>query len=129
MEKPIRLQLSRRKGFRLQELSLGLNGLEAVKVTRPGVFGNPFTAKAAREIGYLRNTPGPLDNLFLRDSFAQWVGYKYAGPTPWMGDESDATLERLKANLSRLKNKNLACFCKPGDPCHADILIAMCEEI
>jgi len=28
-------------------------------------------------------------------------------------------------NLNELKGKNLACWCKPGDPCHADVLLAM----
>lgn len=43
MSGPVRLQLSRRKGFNLQALSLATNGLPAVKVARPGPWGNPFT--------------------------------------------------------------------------------------
>ena len=39
---PIRLQLSRRAGFDLQALSRASNGLPAVNVARPGLFGNPF---------------------------------------------------------------------------------------
>ena len=30
------------------------------------------------------------------------------------------TPERLRADLG---GKNLACWCKPGDPCHADVLL------
>ena len=33
--KPVRLKLSRKRGFNLQELSRGTNGLEAVNVARP----------------------------------------------------------------------------------------------
>ena len=42
MTKPVRLQLSRRKGFDLQALSLTTNGLPAVVVARPGKWGNPY---------------------------------------------------------------------------------------
>ncbi len=35
MIRPIRLQLSRQKGFNLQEISRAANGLEAVNVARP----------------------------------------------------------------------------------------------
>lgn len=41
-DRPVRLQLSRKKGFRLQEASRALNGLEAVNVARPSRWGNPF---------------------------------------------------------------------------------------
>ena len=39
---PQRIQLSRKKGFNLQSVSMALNGLPAVKCTRPGKWGNPF---------------------------------------------------------------------------------------
>ena len=40
MTAPVRLRLSRRKGFDLQALSLATNGLPAVKVDRSTMFGN-----------------------------------------------------------------------------------------
>jgi hypothetical protein len=40
--KPIRLQLSRKKGFRLDAASHAANGLPAVRVCRPGRWGNPY---------------------------------------------------------------------------------------
>ena len=42
MAKPLRLRLSRRKGFTLQAASRGANGLAAVVVARPSRWGNPF---------------------------------------------------------------------------------------
>ena len=42
MVKPVRLQLSRGKGFNLQAVSRGVNGLPAITVARPGKWGNPF---------------------------------------------------------------------------------------
>lgn len=41
MTAPIRLQLSRRKGFNLQAASRAANGLDAVNVARPSKWGNP----------------------------------------------------------------------------------------
>lgn len=53
MSEPIRLQLSRRKGFDLQAASRAANGLEAVRVARPSVFGNPFTAANVAAVNLL----------------------------------------------------------------------------
>jgi hypothetical protein len=39
---PVRIQLSRAPGFRLQEHSRALNGLPAAKVDRTTRFGNPY---------------------------------------------------------------------------------------
>ncbi len=39
---PVRLQLARIKGFDLQATSLATNGLPAVNVARPSMWGNPF---------------------------------------------------------------------------------------
>jgi hypothetical protein len=39
---PVRMRLSRAKGFNLQAASLALNGLPAVNVARPSKWGNPF---------------------------------------------------------------------------------------
>lgn len=43
MGEPRRIQLSRKRGFNLQAVSQALNGLPAIKVTRPGRWGNPWT--------------------------------------------------------------------------------------
>jgi len=39
---PVRLQLSRLRGFNLQDLSQATNGLPAVNVARPSKWGNMF---------------------------------------------------------------------------------------
>lgn len=44
---PVRLQLSRRAGFDLQELSRSTNGLPAVNVARPSKWETP-SASASR---------------------------------------------------------------------------------
>jgi len=37
-----------------------------------------------------------------------------------------AAIEEIKEGL---KGKNLACWCKPGDPCHADVLLKLANPI
>lgn len=34
----------------------------------------------------------------------------------------------LHADLSELKGKNLACWCKEGSPCHADVLLDLANK-
>ncbi len=31
-------------------------------------------------------------------------------------------------DMTRLRGKNLACWCKPGDPCHADVLLEIANK-
>lgn len=35
----------------------------------------------------------------------------------------DRLREHLLANLSELRGKNLACWCRLDQPCHADVLL------
>jgi len=32
-------------------------------------------------------------------------------------------------NLHTLSGKNLACYCRPGTPCHADVLLGLANAI
>jgi hypothetical protein len=94
---PVRLRLSRRAGFNLQDLSRETNGLPAVNVARPSRWGNPFRiAEHGRE-----------DAVTL---FAQSLRNAKAIP---------------KEDMQFLRGKNLACWCAPDQTCHADILLAV----
>jgi hypothetical protein len=66
---PVRLRLSRKAGFNLQSLSRKTNGLDAVNVSRPSRWGNPYKvqelgrAKAMalfERYAILRLDPAPL---------------------------------------------------------------------
>lgn len=112
---PVRLQLSRRKGFNLQELSRATNGLPAVVVRRPSKWGNPFNVKDAEEAGY-RDGHG-----MAVYAFRCWL----RGAPDWQrGDLRDARDFILK-NLPELHGKNLACTCPPDKSCHADVLLEL----
>lgn len=104
---PKRIQLSRKKGWR--------KPAGAVVVARPGVFGNPFTFKAANDAGHTREGA-----VF---AFEDWLtGNPWACPA---GDAYDARRQRLLYALPTLRGKDLACWCPLDKPCHADVLIRL----
>jgi hypothetical protein len=89
-------------------------------VARPGPFGNPFTVEAAIEAGYV-GTDDALRDMCVR-AFRLWLnGQKDF----WQGPEADARREAILSRLPELRGKNLACWCKLGTPCHADVLLEM----
>lgn len=95
------MQLSRRPGYRLQEASRALNGLPAVSVARPHRHGNPFVVTATQ-------------------SAAQAVARFRA--------RAEDRLRQDPGMIDDLIGKNLACWCKPGDPCHADVLLELANR-
>jgi len=121
MTRPVRLQLSRRKGFDLQENSRGVNGLPAVKVDRSTKWGNPY--KAWPEI---RKGDFFVPATTIEEAVA-------AFRASWERSLSKFP-EQTRELLGELRGKNLACWCKPGEPCHADVLLEfangpVCEEV
>jgi len=117
---PVRLQLSRRKGFDLQALSIATNGLPAAVVTRATIWGNPYSTRPAKclstngkrhQCTIVATVEEAVDRF--RQSFTE-------GGKRW-------------ARLGEIRGKNLACACRIGAPCHADTLLALanrpvCEE-
>ena len=102
---PVRLQLSRKKGFDLQALSIATNGLPAVNVARPSKWGNPFTRT---------NTGGCHCNTCLA------AHYQLA-----LSDTGKKTIR------AAFKGKNVACWCPPNRDCHGDVILeiaAMTDE-
>jgi hypothetical protein len=117
MFSPVRIRLSRAKGFNLQETSLKLNGLPAVNVARPGRWGNPFKIAPAFE------SEGVKFPAITRDSAVvlhrEWL---------------ERSVQTWPEVLADLRGKNLACWCGPDEPCHADTLLDLanrpqCREV
>lgn len=111
---PQRIQLSRAKGWRMPE--------NTVNCARgPGrIFGNPFTVAKLRDAGY--NGSDDAATLHCVNSFADWLG---GSIRDWMGEKSDLARAAIMDNIADLRGKNLACWCKPGTPCHADVLLEL----
>lgn len=126
--KPVRLQLSRKKGFDLQAHSRAVNGLPAVNVARPTKWGNPYRIVPSVLLGW-------------------WdiVGEGFAAGDCSHGSKTGAQMMAVRffelnmpigktASVSSLRSRNLACWCPLGSPCHADVLLELangrvCEPV
>lgn len=102
---PIRVQLSRKQGWRMPE--------NTIKVDRSTTFGNPFVA----------NTDGGETAYDMVNLFRCWLN---AEPE-CIGKYPDLEPRRLTIlkRMPELRGRNLACWCKPGEACHADVLLEM----
>lgn len=75
----------------------------AVKVTRPGRWGNPHPiGKRCKLCGAMHDRDESIA-LFRRDV------------------DTDAVRRELKG-------RDLACWCKPDEPCHADVLLEIANR-
>ncbi len=80
-------------------MSLGINGLPALVVARPGPWGNPYRP------GTEAATRAEAVAMFSRDLHAI------------------IAKRGLQGKIEELRGKNLACWCRPIDACHADVLL------
>lgn len=102
MKKPKRIQRKRTKGWKMPK--------NTVYVGRPSKWGNPFKVKMDEG-----NKP---KNKMLPVLAALWTYKNHLGKLMKAG----------KIDITELKGKNLACWCKPGEPCHADILLKLANQ-
>jgi hypothetical protein len=146
MSRPIRLRLSRAKGFDLQEASRAANGLDAVSVARPGPHGNPFVVEFVKGMdsqGWrvvhkdTRLQPrGYSFGLYSREHALQQAAAAFrdwtSGCLPLPQFKSTIPLEPSRAEFIRstepLRGKNLACWCALDAPCHADVLLELANR-
>lgn len=104
MSAPQRIQLRRTKGWRMPP--------DTVRCARPGKWGNPF------RVGQWRNYTA--DDA-VRD-YVRWVRRDLAVRSFESAHGKPPTRAQIRAEL---EGKNLACWCKPGTPCHADVLLEL----
>lgn len=118
MTTPVRLRLSRAKGFDLQAASIATNGLPAVNVARPSKWGNPFI------VGKDGTRSECVD--FYITMLTQ--GY-FIALSPSVEQQSEIR-HHVSDNLASLKGRNLACWCAlDGKPCHADVLLTAARRL
>lgn len=104
---PIRVQRQRTKGWRMP--------LNTVSVTRPGRFGNPYYPGCGIGFGgfddQMRPVHWPLrTNADMVRHFREHLRcMKLYEP------------KRFDDLAAALRGRNLACFCKLDEPCHADV--------
>lgn len=133
MSKPVRLRLSRTRGFNLQALSVETNGLPAINVARPSAWGNPFVV--GQPSGHLFNDggdPTPMVSALTRQQCIDFFEMACGGIlAPEMYPAGHRWTEAFRKRfgqspvvcMSFLEGRNLACWCEPGALCHADVLL------
>ena len=100
-EPPIRVQLSRRKGWKMPP--------NTVNVARPSRWGNPWTVANARKAGFTGT------DAYLRQMAVGFFRNGCARCLP--------AVAGIMARVGELRGKNLACWCPLDQPCHADVLL------
>ena len=109
--KPIRIQRSRKKGSRL----VSPNGLPVVCVTRGTNWGNQY------RVGSVQYVPGE-GRVLVRDKQHAVQLFQRNACDPIAGVLFRDTIKK------ELRGKNLACWCKPGEACHADVLLEIANS-
>lgn len=111
---PERIQRKRTKGWKMPP--------NTVYVGRPGDLGNPFPVDCYGHAGavdrYQRWMTGNMSTREMSQS-----------STCHQGDISLVTLRQIARRLMvDIRGKNLACWCRLDQPCHADVLLEIANE-
>lgn len=125
--KPVRIQRRRTKGSKMPE--------NTINVTRPGKWGNPFKAghylngwgKAfvATNVRGLTKSKDIM-NLYRSGELDRKITLEES--LKWYRILIDSLIKSGALNIEELRGKNLACFCKEGEPCHADVLLELANK-
>ncbi|WP_269582004.1 DUF4326 domain-containing protein [Roseibium sp. Sym1] len=102
--KPVRIQRKRTKGWNAHEAAG--NGLPIAYVHRPLKWGNPFVFPRGNKVAQERAV--------------------HCFETALRGGRLSFNCEEVRREL---KGRNLGCFCRLEDPCHADVLLAIANEV
>lgn len=122
---PARVQLSRKKGWRMPP--------NTVSVARPGPHGNPWyvgPGQVRLTSGEKVSIPPILTAAGVVDRFRRW----HAGEFGFQIGPHDHRLYGLvmcpgsPPRLDGLRGKNLACWCPLDQPCHADVLLELANH-
>lgn len=91
-----------------------------VKVDRSTPFGNPYEIRersrgGLRRFSVVRGSSAFASNVTYQEAIAISIDLFRRGVAPLL-------------DLERLRGKNLACWCKMGQRCHADVLLELANR-
>ncbi len=114
---PVRIQRSRAKGWRMPE--------GAVDVGRPTIWGNPFvhpTDVAAAVDAYRRLVSNGTSSFEMGPGKLQFAKDRHPNTLHW------AYADYVREHIHELRGRNLACWCRLDQPCHADVLLELANR-
>lgn len=119
MTEPKRIQRKRTKGWRMPE--------GAVYVGRPTIFGNPFRPmRIDGEWMAVDDNGVDYQPYFNAELWARRKAVELfeSEVTYWAGGRIKHDPVFREA-VESLRGRDLACWCSPLNPCHADVLLAL----
>ncbi len=112
MDKPVRIQRKRIKGWRMPP--------NTVSVTRPGPWGNQYYPLSGHSRGRFTDDMLPVANGDVRDPVVQVRWFR-----EWLTELRDSQPGGFEQFVGPIRGKNLACWCALDQPCHADVLLEL----
>ena len=112
---PIRVQLSRKKGWRMPE--------NTVKVDRATKWGNPFVVHGDG----MAYDPWLAVRMF-RQTLNKGISWCPIPPSKWPKGKIPIHFTEVGDVKRELRGKNLACWCALDQPCHADVLLELANK-
>ena len=112
-----RVQLSRKKGWRMPP--------NTVKVTRPGVWGNPYRVEVFGLDLALALFENTMDGYWSPE-FVASLSDKLAAEAYRLHCETRAKLRYR--DMQELRGRSLACWCRVDEACHADVLLRLANR-
>ena len=118
---PERIQRKRTKGSRLPP--------NTKCVTPPSRWANPFRVDDPRYLVEAGRDLDRIDPAINRDRPADWIDYGRALCLHDFRKYAEARLKQEPTWLDPLREMDfIACYCKPSESCHGDILIDLMDS-
>ena len=128
---PQRITLSRAKGWR--------KPAGAIIVARPSIWGNPWGFGDPGKLSALGAAYAlpVMTQVEAVATYRSWLRGDHLAHLPdcmtpfgrvAIKDHLHARRRLIHANLHALRGHDLACWCKDGTPCHADVLLEIANQ-
>lgn len=115
---PERIQLSRKKGWRKPE--------NTVVVARPTCWGNPYRiVRAGKTTWQVMHFSTLLAEFISRTGTEARADAVHRLQRLIEHDRAPWSADMIRSELA---GKNLACWCPPDQPCHADVLLEIANQ-
>jgi hypothetical protein len=119
---PRRIRRQRTRGWKLAAATTNPNG--AAVVDRTSRWGNPFAVRLAGNtwtVDDTRTGENVVAGVARSDAQARAIDCFRA----YLAEYPDL----VALARERLAGRDLACFCAPGDPCHADVWLEVANSL